>query len=112
MSRANLRLAIAVLTAITAVIHLFLGIGDLGNTLGILFLLNGLAYLALLAAFWFDIPQGQGRLVQWALIAFAAVTIVAYFAVNDAPLNSVFGLVTKVDELLLIIATYMHMQRP
>lgn len=109
MNRSTLRILIAVLTIITAAIHLSLGIGNLSDTLGILFILNGIGYLALLAAFWFDIPKGRAGLVRMLLMAFAAVTIVAYFVVNGSySLQNPIGLITKLDELLLIVVLYLY----
>lgn len=112
MNRSTLRLAIAILAIITAAIHLFLGIGMFGETLGKLFVLNAIGYVALLAAFWLDIPKGQAGLVRMLLMAFAAVTIVAYFVVNGGDsFASVVGLITKLDELLLIVALYLYGRR-
>lgn len=54
-------------------------------------------------------PKGRSRLVHLALIAFAAVTIVGYFAVNRTDVSAL-GLITKVDELALIVVTYLHMR--
>ena len=113
MNRSTLRLLVALFALITALIHLSLGIRDFtATTLGKLFVLNSLSYLILLAAFWFDMPKGQSRLVHYALIAFAAVTIVAFFVVNGRfAFSSTLGLIAKADEVLLIIVTYLHLQR-
>lgn len=109
MNRSTLRIIIAILTLITAAIHFYMGFRSLGDTLGILFLLNGVGYLALLAAFWLDIPKGRASLVRMALMAFAAVTFVAYFVVNRGfSFQNTIGLVTKLDELLLIVALYLY----
>lgn len=112
MNRSTLRLAIAILALITAAIHLFLGVGMIGkDSLGPIFLLNALGYLVLLAALWLDIPKGQSRLVHWVFMAFAAVTIIAYFVVNGGySFSNPIGLITKLDELLLIVALYLHLR--
>jgi len=99
------QLGIIVLTAVTALIHLFLGFSSLGDGFfGILFLLNGLGYLALLAGLFF-IPQlaGQRPLIRWALLAFTAVTFVLYFVFNWPDVWGVVGIITKAVELVLII---------
>lgn len=102
----SLRLIILALALATGVIHLALGLGSLGNTLGIIFVLNGLGYLGLAAAGYLDIPAlaGYRRLARLALIGFTLLTIVLYFIVNPDPFNSVFGLITKVIELALVVA--------
>ena len=95
--------AIAALTVATALIHIVLGIMSEG-TFMIIFILNGLGYLALLAALYF-LPQfaAQRSLVRWALLAFTAVTFVLYFVFNWPDIWSPMGIVDKVIELLLII---------
>jgi hypothetical protein len=115
MSRSNLRVAIIVLTIITAVIHLGIGAGSLGTgdtTFGALFVLNGVGYLVLLAALftkYIPVLSGQNTLSHYLMIGFAAVTIIAFFAINRLDISWVSGL-TKLDELLLIIVTYMHLR--
>lgn len=95
--------AIVGLTVATAVIHIVLGILS-GGTFLIVFLLNGLGYLALLAALYF-LPQmaGQRSMVRWALLAFTAVTFVLYFVFNWPDIWSPMGIVDKLIELVLII---------
>ncbi len=95
--------AIAGLTVATALIHIVLGIMS-GGTFLIIFLLNGLGYLGLLAALYF-LPQfaAQRSMVRWALLAFTAVTFILYFAFNWPNIWSPMGLVDKVIELILII---------
>lgn len=108
MSKSNLRLAIIVLTIATAVIHLALNLGGLNPP----FIANGLGYLALMVAFfkWVDLPflKGRGKIVWYVYMGFAAVTIVAYFLVSINPLGNPVGLVTKVIEVLLIVALWLH----
>jgi len=117
MSRSNLRVAVIVLTAITLVIHAFLGVTSLGapgmSMLAILWVLNALGYLGLLLSFLGYIPFFKGRIVEWALIAFAAITIIAWVAMSGVlkpGYHDVLAYITKVDEVVLIIATYMHMR--
>jgi len=94
--------AIAGLVVVTAIIHIVLGITS-GGTFLILFLLNGLSYLALLTALYF-LPQmaGQRPLLRWVLVGFAALTVILYFVMNENPFSSVLGLVTKAVEVVLI----------
>ena len=95
--------AIVGLTVATALIHIVLG-AMAGGTFLIIFLLNGLGYLALLAGLYF-LPQmaGQRGMIRWALLAFTAVTFILYFAFNWPDIWSPMGLVDKAIELVLII---------
>jgi hypothetical protein len=89
---------IFVLTLATALIHLYLGLG-IGN---MLFVLNGLGYLGLLAALQLPIPQLERfrNVVRWVLVAYAALTIVLWFLM--APFFSVIGYADKAVEAVLI----------
>src|SRR5918999_3991427 len=86
----SLGVGIFVLTLATAVIHLYLAlsaVASMGFNFGVmLFILNGLGYLGLLAVLQLPIRQ-LARLrsaARWALIAFAALTIVLFFIMAPA----------------------------
>jgi hypothetical protein len=102
----SLGVGIFVLTVATAVIHLYLAlsaIGSMGFNFGVmLFLLNGLGYLGLLAVLQLPIRQlARFRsAARWALIAFAALTIVLFFVM--APVYTIIGYVDKAIEVALI----------
>jgi hypothetical protein len=102
----SLGVGIFVLTVATAVIHLYLAlsaIGSMGFNFGVmLFILNGLGYLGLLAVLQLPIQQlARFRsAARWALIAFAALTIVLFFLM--APVYTVIGYVDKAIEVALI----------
>ena len=100
--------AIVGLVVVTAVIHLALGVTSEGAFL-ILFLLNGIGYLALVAGLYF-LPQLAERqpLTRWVLIGYAALTVVLFFVLNPEPLASTLGLVTKAIEAALIILLLME----
>ena len=100
--------AIVGLTVATALIHIVLGVMS-GGTFLIIFLLNGLGYLALLAALYF-LPQfaAQRSMVRWALLAFTAVTFILYFAFNASNPWNPMGLVDKAIELILIILLWQE----
>ena len=106
-----LQYAVIVLTVLTALLHLVLGMGFFQDMLGKLFVLNGLGYLALLAALYF-LPQfaGQRSLVRWALMAFTAVTIVAWLVMNG-DFSDMTGLATKAIEVALIVVLYLDSRR-
>ena len=102
----SLGVGIFVLTLATAVIHLYLAlsaIGSMGFNFGVmLFILNGLGYLGLLAVLQLPIRQlARFRsAARWALIAFAALTIVLFFIM--APVYMIIGYVDKAIEVALI----------
>lgn len=114
MNRSTLRIAIIILTLITAAVHLFLGIAGLSDptmrSLSILFLLNAVGYVVLLLGVLGRLPVLSVTVYHYLLMAFAAVTVIAYFAMNSfSDLNAVSG-VTKLVEVLLIVATFLHLR--
>jgi hypothetical protein len=102
----GLGVGIFLLTVATAVIHLYLAlsaIAYMGVNFGVmLFIFNGLGYLGLLAALQLPIQQlARFRsAARWALIAFAALTIVLFFVM--APEYTIIGYVDKAIEVTLI----------
>jgi hypothetical protein len=116
MNRSTLRGTIVILTLATAVIHFAL-VPPMAQALGVgstvPFILNGVGYLALLAAWWMRpaFLAGRERLVTYVFIGFTAVTIVAYFAVNQgASFSNPVGVLDKVVEVLLIAALWLDMR--
>jgi uncharacterized membrane protein YeiH len=108
MSRSSLRIVITVLGLITAFVHGVLLNMSMGH-LDLPFTLNSLGYLALVAAFFFNpsIVAGRRRLLSYAFIAFAAVTILAWVVIGRP--YTMLGYLTKLDELLLIVALAMNL---
>src|SRR5215210_1266154 len=102
----RLRVGILLLTVATAVIHLYLAFAAIpyyGLNFGVmLFILNGLGYLGLLAVLQSPIPQlARFRsAARWALVVFAALTIVLFFLM--APWYDIIGYVDKAIEVVLI----------
>jgi len=109
MNRAMLRAIVLATGLITALIHLVLLNVGMG-TIDPLFTLNGLGYLALLAALLLDVPvvSKQQAVVHWAFMGFAAVTILAWVIMGRP--YTVLGYITKLDELVLIAALYLHLR--
>ncbi len=109
MKRSTLRAIILVTGLFAALVHLVLLNLSMGK-IDPLFTLNGLGYLTLLAALFLNLPvvSKQQTLVHWAFMAFAAVTIVAW-VVMGRPYTAL-GYVTKLDELMLIAALYLHLR--
>jgi hypothetical protein len=109
-SRASVGLGLGVgiflLALATAVIHLYLAftaIPYFGLNIGVvLFILNGLGYLGLLAVLQLPVPQLARfqSLARWTLVGFAALTIVLFFVM--APSYEFIGYLDKAIEVALI----------
>jgi hypothetical protein len=113
--------AVCALSGATALIHLWLGaltsvmlatqpelVASLGGAtmltvMAALFYANGAGYLVLPAALYLPHPalRRVRRATRWALIAFTAVTVVAYVAMVQGHVDAL-GLADKVIEGLLI----------
>ena len=100
-----LRIGIIVLTVGTALIHLYLGLQGFP-----LFILNGLGYLALLAALTLPISRVSEyrNLTRWVLVGYAALTIFLWILVGAR--NSI-GYTDKVIELVLISLLVLDARR-
>lgn len=105
----GLRWGIVGLTVATAVIHLFMAIISLDMPMFlVLFILNGIGYLVLIAALYFLKMFAANRsLIRYALMAFAAVTLVLYFVFNRQDPWQPLGLIDKAVELVLIVLLWM-----
>lgn len=112
MNTSTLRLSIAILSIITALIHLGLAFVLTGG-MQIMFILNGIGFLVLLYALLRPPAAlaGMRNLVHYALIALAGMTIIGYFAVNGFKPDDYLGLFTKLVEVLLAVAVFMHLRR-
>jgi hypothetical protein len=76
---ATIRIGVVLLTLTTATVHLSLLLPDTA------FILNGLGYLALLAALYLPIPRlvPYRRAVRWALIGYAVLTLLLWVAIGE-----------------------------
>lgn len=92
-------IVVIVLTIATALVHLALGFSD---GIMIMFVLNGLGYLALIGGLYLPVPAfaGYRSKIRWALVAFAAVTVLAWLAIG---LRNVVGYTDKAIEIALIV---------
>ena len=108
MNKSVLRGVILVTGLITAMVHLYLNV--MMGHIDLLFTLNGLGYLGLLAAFFFNLPwiSRQRVLLHYLFMLFAAVTIVAWFILGD--MGDMVGILTKIDEAILIIALFLNLR--
>ncbi len=111
MSKSALRTIIILATLFTAIVHLgvlnFFAYRDHGS-IDPLFTLNGLGYLGLL---WLFIANpgfvaGRRSLLYYVYMLYTATTIVAFFILGD--MGDPVGWMTKVVELILIIALWLH----
>jgi hypothetical protein len=91
-----LRVSIVLLTLATALIHLQLAFPDPA------FILNGLGYLALLAALYLPVPRlaRYRNIVRWVLIGFTALTILLWILLGA---RTPIGYVDKAIEIALIL---------
>lgn len=90
---------IIILTLATAFIHFSLAFPD------VLFILNGLGYLTLLAAMYLPLPFAKDNrgLVRWVFMGFTAVTILAWIAIgNKSWPAGLLGYLTKAIEVVLL----------
>ncbi len=96
-SRASitLRVGIVLLTVATALIHLQLAFPDPA------FILNGLGYLALLAALYLPVPRvaRYRNTVRWILMGYAALTIFLWILLGA---RTPIGYIDKAIEVALI----------
>jgi hypothetical protein len=108
MNKSVLRGIILVTGLITAAIHLFMNV-VMGH-MDLLFTLNGLGYLGLLAAFFFNLPwiSRQRALVHYLFMLYATVTIVAWFILGS--LHDPIGITAKIDEVILITALFLDLR--
>jgi len=99
-------MTILVLGLITGVIHaIILSILEFN----LLMLVNGLGFLVLTWATYTN-PKflaGQRKLVGYILMAYTVVTIIGFFVLNQPP-HGPLGIIAKIDEVLLLIALWMH----
>ncbi len=112
MQFSNKDYAVIILTALTGIIHLFIGIVTTiseFSILNLLLLLNGIGYLGFLIGIYFPnltggLTENIQLLLKQLLIGFTIVTIIAYFVTwgTDGLTNPV-GMATKVIELILVL---------
>ncbi len=93
------QIGIIVLTLLTALIHFSLAQP--------LFILNGLGYLALLAAYFlpWSFLQRWHRVIRWLFAGYILLTIVLFFLFNadGSWQNNWLGLITKLIEVILLL---------
>ena len=104
---------IAALTVVTALVHLWLFYGGISRGRpNYLFLANGVGYLVLLGAFFMTLSYSTQirNIVSYVLMAYAAVTIIAWVVMNGGRFQLGLSIVTKLAEILLIVVVWMHLR--
>jgi hypothetical protein len=104
----TLQIGIILLTVATALIHLALAYSiavQLGVPNSLMFVANGLGYLALVTALYLPQFKNQHGLVRWALIAFTAVTIIGWVAIGS---RNATGYIDKLIEVALIALLFIE----
>ena len=103
-----LQWAIVVLAVCTAAVQLWLGISIPDNV----FLLNGLGYLGLLGLLYLPLAllTPYRNIVRWVLIAYTAVTIFAWWFLDDQK-SMPLAYITKASEVALIACLWLESQR-
>jgi hypothetical protein len=102
------QIGIVVLTLATAFIHFYLNV--IMGKLDILFTLNGLGYLAFLAAMFLPLPfiKENRSLVRMAFIVYTLMTIVAWVVMGSRDL---LGFSTKAIEVALVALLWLDRGR-
>lgn len=106
-----LQWGIVILTTTTALIHLALGFNTTPFTTGWPFLLNAAGYLSLLALYVLNFPvlRQWRAVIRWVLIAYAAVTVIAWWLMEGA--RTPLGYFDKLVEIALIVLLWLDGQR-
>jgi hypothetical protein len=101
---AAIRAGVVLLTLIAAAVHLSLLFPD------VVFILNGLGYLALLAALYLPIPRlmPHRRIARMMLIGYATLTVLLWVAIGE---RSSIGFLTTADEVALVILLLVEGRR-
>mgnify|MGYP005845166779 CR=1 FL=1 len=96
-----LQVGIILLALATAMMHFLLIFPD------VLFILNALGYVALLAALYLPIPflVGYRRWSRWALLGYTALTVVLWAAIGQRDL---YAYTNKLIELVLIVLLWLE----
>jgi len=105
-----LQWGIILLTVITALVHFNLAYSAIAHLrvsfLSVLFLLNGLGYLALLAALYLPIGflAGYRTSVRWGLMGFAALTVILWVIMGG---RFSLAYIDKAVEIVLIVLLWL-----
>jgi hypothetical protein len=105
------QVAILILALATAAVHLYLSsvLFGMGQS-GLLFLFNGLGYLALLAGLFLPIPilKEYRPVLRILFIIYTLVTIIAWVFVGA---RNAIGFIDKAIEVLLVVSLWLDRPR-
>jgi hypothetical protein len=106
MNKGSLPLGIMALTIATAMIHLVLSF-QFPNGPDLIFMLNGLGYLALLALLLLPLPMVEPfrGVVRWALLGYTALTVLLWLFVGA---RSPIAYLDKLIEIGLLILLWLE----
>jgi hypothetical protein len=111
MKHSSLHKLIIVTAILTGIIHLVV-LSLLIGQVSTLFVLNGLGFLVLLAA-WYYTPgflSSQRAALHAVFILYTLATIGAWIAIGDK--GDILGIITKLDEVVLLVALFLHLRSP
>ena len=99
-----IRIGVVFLTLMAAVVHFSRLFPDP------VFILNGIGYLALLAALYLPVPRlvHYRRAVRWTLIGYTTLTILAWVAIGE---RTLLGYSTTAGEVALVVLLLMEGRR-
>ena len=100
-----LRVGIILLTLYEAGVHFSRNFPDP------VFILNGIGYLAFLAALYLPLPVAKDnrRLVRWLFLGYTLITILAWVALGDKSLpGGALGYITALSEIILIALLWLE----
>lgn len=94
---------------VTGLIHLYLAF-QFPNGPDLVFTLNGIGYLVLVALLYWPLPQltGWRKPIRWLLLAYTALTVVLWVVVGA---RNAIAYLDKLVEVALIVLLWMEMQR-
>jgi hypothetical protein len=111
MKHSTLHLLIIVTAILTGIIHLLV-LSMLIGQVSMLFILNGLGFLVLLAAWYYTpgfLSQQRGAL-HVVFMLYTLATIGAWIAIGDK--GDMLGIFTKLVEVVLLAALVLHLRSP
>ncbi|HXF62484.1 MAG TPA: hypothetical protein VNK95_12765 [Caldilineaceae bacterium] len=102
-----LQIGIILLAVATAAIHIWLAVAEMDFDL--LFIANGVGYLALVAALYAPLPAlaPYRNSVRWVLIAYTAVTVVLWLLIGA---RTLIAYIDKAIEIGLLLLLWMEGQ--
>jgi hypothetical protein len=108
----TVQIGIVVMTLLTAVAHLYLGTHP-DESLRFWFTMNGLGYLALLAAFLFTLAAPIHKIVLWVLLGYAVLTIILWFFLGGISQGQIdpFDVTVKAIEVILVVLLLLDWRR-